>query len=138
MKFFASLAMLALTLGLAGSAVAQDNTNSAVPGKREARMQQFRTDLETALANSTLTQEQKDALQRDFETVGKARRAKRSGETVDKEAVKAAWQNIRNTLQSDAIRPEDREKLQANMKQMRKHGGRKHNRTAPANNPPNV
>ena len=123
MKLFASIAMLALALGLTGSAAAQDNPRKS--GNRAARMQQFHTDLETAIANSTLTAEQKDTLRKDFDTV---RQGRKSNDAAQKEAARTAWQNIRNTLQSDAIRPEDREKLQANMKQMRKHGGKKHNR----------
>jgi hypothetical protein len=131
MRFLASIVMLALALGSISSAVAQDNTQS---GKRGAQMQQFRTDLETALANSTLTQEQKDALHKNFQTIQQARESKRSGGTVDQEAVKSAWQNIRSTLQSDAIRPEDREKLENSMKQMRKHGGKRRNRSAASPN----
>jgi len=129
MKLFASIAMLALVLGLGGSAVAQDNTQKS--GKRAARMEQFRTDLETAIANSTLTAEQKDTLRKDFDTV---RQARKSNDAAQKEAARTAWQKIRTTLQSDAIRPEDREKLQANMKQMRRHGGKKHNRGAASPN----
>jgi hypothetical protein len=93
---------------LAHPVLGQDRQKA--PRRGEAA-RQAQENWERALANSTLTPEEKDALRKDLETVRSAARARRLGETVDEENARAAAQRIREVMQSDKIRPEDREAI---------------------------
>lgn len=93
---------------LAHPVLGQDRQKT--PRRGEA-VRQAQENWERALANSSLTPEEKDALRKDLETVRSAARARRLGEPVDEENARAAAQRIREVMQSDKIRPEDREAI---------------------------
>jgi hypothetical protein len=107
---------------LAHPVLGQDRQPTA---RRGEAARQARENWERALANSTLTPEEKAALRKDLETVRNAARARRLGETVDEENARAAAQRVREVMQSDKIRPEDREAIRDQWRDAaEKRGGR--------------
>lgn len=93
------------------------------PQRGEAA-RQMRENWERALANSSLTPDEKAAFRRDLESVRSAARARRAGEAVNREGARAAAERIREVMQSDKIRPEDREALRAQWQDAARKGGR--------------
>lgn len=122
-------AILALSVLLAGVTLAQDqpaaqsaanpSAKSATAPDLRALMQNLRDDLVAAKANAKLTEKQSADLDQAITTLQTARQSRTGGQQGDRQQIRAAMMTIRDIAQSDALRPEDKQKIQADVKALR-------------------
>ncbi len=118
-------ALLLLTI-FAGLGAAQNE-----PKKRRELLVKLQNDVNKAMANATLTDEQKKTLDASRETLRKtAMKRRRGGEKTDKRQVRTALQDLRSIFQSEAFKPEDREAVQGGLKQLLEQGKARRRRAA--------
>ena len=105
--------LLALTL-LAGSGSAQNQ-----PRKRRELLVMLMNDVNRAVANATLTADQKKTLDQSREALRQAAMKRKGGERADPQQVRAALENMRSLFQSDAFRAEDRQAVEEDLRNIR-------------------
>lgn len=107
MKKTAILGTLAVTLlFLPGATLAQEQVDPAL-------IQQFRTDLKQAVANSNITDDQKQQIEDDLVKIREARQDHK------RRATRSALQDLKSQLDKANFKEGDKQKLQADLKQIR-------------------
>jgi hypothetical protein len=106
----------------AAVALATLNISFPQPGFPQSRqmrddMEQLAVDLHAGLDRSTLTEHQKTQLRGDFKELRRAR------ENHERFAAMRAARRIRETLDSGAFKPEDRERIKQDMQAIREARG---------------
>lgn len=120
----ASAALLLLSI-FAGAGAAQDT-----PKKRREVVVKLQNDVNKAMANANLTDDQKKTLEASRETLRKAAMKRRGGEKADKRQMRNALQDLRSIFQSEAFKPEDRQAVQDDLKQLLEQGQARRRRAA--------
>lgn len=109
--------VFAILLGLSASiAVAQDNSSEPARNGPAAKL---RADLTKAVQNGHLTDAQKSTMQSAAASLREAAQARQNGEKVDRDAVKKAFSDIKNVVNSDAFQPDDKEAVKADLEAMK-------------------
>ena len=128
-------ALGALTLSLAATlgaqepapAPAQDQTQpQASPRERREAMQSLVKNLEKAMANAKLSDEQKTKLEQARTALREAAQGHRrgaSGATPDREKMRTALRDLAEISQSDAFRAEDKEAVRKDLEKLRQTRG---------------
>lgn len=96
------------------------------PRERREAMQSLVKNLEKAMANANLTEEQKTKLEQARTTVRDAAQARRrggSGAPPDREKLRTALRDLYEISQSDAFRAEDREAVRKDLEKLREMRG---------------
>ncbi len=75
----------------------------------------MRSDLDSAVRNGTLNEQERAKYDAARKVLDGARGKKKSGETVDRTAMRQAMRDLQQISRSENLKPEDREKLAKSM-----------------------
>jgi hypothetical protein len=112
MKHPILLALLAGILALA----------PAYAQKRGGGQMKMRGELEAAVKNGNLNEQERQKYESALRTMDESRTRRQSGEAVDRAAMRKAMRDLQEIARSENLRPEDREKLAQSMKPKGRRG----------------
>jgi hypothetical protein len=100
------------------------STNDPAPRQytdmeRAEMLNRLRADVQTAINNGNLTARERRSADDALATLRDAAENRRDGYSVDSREVRLAMDNLRTLLDSNSIRPEDRDRLREDLNQLR-------------------
>ncbi len=105
-------ALLAVTLALA----------PAYAQKRGGGQMKMRGELDAAVKNGNLNEQERQRYESALKTIDDARAKRQAGEKLDRAATRQAMRDLQEIAKSENLRPEDREKLAKSMKPKGRRG----------------
>jgi len=90
--------------------------------KRGGGQMRMREELETAVKNGNLNEQERTKYENALRTIDKARAKRQAGEKLDRAATRQAMRDLQEIAKSENLRPEDRERLAKAMKSKGRRG----------------